>query len=524
MLNRDVLWQELPQTEWDIIVVGGGITGAGVAREAARTGAKVLLIDQKDYAFGTSSRSSKMVHGGLRYIAMGDIKLTRHSLIERERLLREAPGLVDRMSYFFAHYQGGGIKSNRWAFAILLMAYDVLAGIKDRSYFNAKKFLARVPNYRSDKLLGASRYTDAVTDDTRLVMRVLDEACKDGAVTVNYVKAEKTIINNEQVTALVVKDEVTGQTATLKTKIVVNATGAWVNRLRQDIVTDVVSVRPQRGSHLVVSAERLPLNDALILFHPDDNRAMFIYTWEGRTVIGTTDLDHKQNLDDEAVITADEVKYLLRAANHEFPQAKLTTSDVIATFSGVRPIVSSGKGLDPSKERRDHAVWADKGVISVSGGKLTTFRQIAQDVLTAAEAWLPTIKQRDQKASVFSNPESHISSPLSPEQYRRFVGKYGYLAQRFLAEMPVQELKLIPESQTMWAELRWALRYEQVVHLDDLMLRRTRLGLLLVKGGAAHFDTIKQMALSEGWTEQRWASEQTRYSQIWHAYYSLPKL
>lgn len=524
MLNRDVLWQELPQTEWDIIVVGGGITGAGVAREAARAGAKVLLIDQKDYAFGTSSRSSKMVHGGLRYIAMGDIKLTRHSLVERERLLREAPGLVDRMSYFFAHYQGGGIKSNRWAFAILLMAYDILAGIKDRSYFNAKKFLARVPNYRSDKLLGASRYTDAVTDDTRLVIRVLDEACKDGAVTVNYIKAEKTIITNDQVTALVVRDELSQETATLKAKVVVNATGAWVNRLRQEVATETVSVRPQRGSHLVVSAERLPLNDALILFHPDDNRAMFIYTWEGRTVIGTTDLDHKDNLDDEAVITAEEVKYLLRAANHEFPQAKLTPNDVIATFSGVRPIVSSGKGLDPSKERRDHAVWADKGVISVSGGKLTTFRQIAQDVLTAAESWLPTIKQRDQKASVFSKPEGHISSPLSPEQYRRFVGKYGYLAQRFLAEMPAQELKLIPETQTMWAEVRWALRYEQVVHLDDLMLRRTRLGLLLVKGGAAHFDTIKQMALSEGWTEERWASEQARYSQIWRAYYSLPKL
>ncbi|HNC85297.1 MAG TPA: glycerol-3-phosphate dehydrogenase/oxidase [Agitococcus sp.] len=524
MLNRDVLWQELPQAEWDIIVVGGGITGAGVAREAARAGAKVLLIDQKDYAFGTSSRSSKMVHGGLRYIAMGDIKLTRHSLVERERLLREAPGLVDRMSYFFAHYQGGGIKSNRWAFAILLMAYDILAGIKDRSYFNAKKFLARVPNYRSDKLLGASRYTDAVTDDTRLVIRVLDEACKDGAVTVNYVKAEKTIITNDQVTALVVRDELSQETATLKAKVVVNATGAWVNRLRQEVATETVSVRPQRGSHLVVSAERLPLNDALILFHPDDNRAMFIYTWEGRTVIGTTDLDHKDNLDDEAVITAEEVKYLLRAANHEFPQAKLTPNDVIATFSGVRPIVSSGKGLDPSKERRDHAVWADKGVISVSGGKLTTFRQIAQDVLTAAESWLPTIKQRDQKASVFSKPEGHISSPLSPDQYRRFVGKYGYLAQRFLAEMPAQELKLIPETQTMWAEVRWALRYEQVVHLDDLMLRRTRLGLLLVKGGAAHFDTIKQMALSEGWTEERWVSEQARYSQIWQAYYSLPKL
>jgi len=522
MLSRETLWQELPQTEWDIIVVGGGITGAGVAREAARTGAKVLLIDQKDYAFGTSSRSSKMVHGGLRYIAMGDIKLTKHSLVERERLLVEAPGLVDRMSYFFAHYQGGGIKSNRWAFAILLLAYDFLAGIKDRSYLDAKKFLARVPNYRHHKLLGASRYTDAVTDDTRLVLRVLDEACKDGAVTLNYVKAEKTLFEGDNVAGLVVKDEVSGQVVSLKAKVVVNATGAWVNRLRAEVATETVSVRPQRGSHLVVSGERLPLQDALILFHPDDNRAMFIYAWEGRTVIGTTDLDHKDNLDDEAVISADEVTYLLRAANYEFPQANLTTKDVIATWSGVRPIVSSGKGLDPSKERRDHAVWADKGVISVSGGKLTTFRQIAQDVLTAAEPWLPSIKQRNQKAAIFSNPQQALTTPFQGEQYRRFVGKYGYLAQRFLAEMPSHELNLIPQTYSMWAELRWALRYEQVVHLDDLLLRRTRIGLLLTQGGADHFEQIKAIALNEGWTDTQWATEQARYMQIWQQYYSLP--
>lgn len=522
-LSRETLWQQLPQTEWDIVVVGGGITGAGVAREAARTGAKVLLIEQKDYAFGTSSRSSKMVHGGLRYIAMGDIKLTWHSLVERERLLTEAPGLVDRMSYFFAHYRGGGIKNNRWAFAILLMAYDFLAGIKDRSYLNAKKFLARVPNYRATKLLGASRYTDAVTDDTRLVLRVLDEARHDGAVTINYVKASKTIITNNVVSGLKITDDVTGQSAEIKAKVVVNATGAWVNTLREMMTTDIVEVRPQRGSHLVVSSERLPLQDALILFHPDDKRAMFIYAWEGRTVIGTTDLDHKDNLDNEAVITADEVVYLLRAANYEFPQANLTTKDVIATWSGVRPIVTSGKGLDPSKERRDHAVWADKGVISVSGGKLTTFRQIAQDVLTAAEEWLPSIKQRDQKATIFTNPSDSLNiAPLTADQRRRFVGKYGYLAQQFLQEMPANELTIIAETQTMWAEIRWAFRHEQVEHLDDVLLRRTRLGLLLAEGGAAHFLTIKAIALSEGWTEVQWAVEEKRYLDIWHQFYSLP--
>ncbi len=523
MTKRSDLWQSLPETDWDIIVVGGGITGAGVAREAARTGRKVLLIDQKDYAFGTSSRSSKMVHGGLRYIAMGDIRLTWHSLVERERLLNEAPGLVDRMSYFFAHYQGGGIKSNRWAFYLLLTAYDFLAGIHDRGFFNPRKFLERVPGYRPDKLQGASRYTDAVTDDTRLVLRVLDEARKDGAVTLNYVKAEKTLKTHGRVSGLQVRDEATGQVVDLKAQVVVNATGAWVNRMRREMVGEVVNVRPQRGSHLVVSSDRLPLSDAVILFHPDDQRAMFIYSWEGRTVIGTTDLDHKADLDDEAVITSEEVDYLLRAANHEFPTAGLTQRDIIATWAGVRPIVSSGKGLDPSKERRDHAVWADEGMISVSGGKLTTFRQIAQDVLTAAEAWLPALKSRNRKASIFTAPDTAVALPgLSDDQYRRFTGKYGYLSGRFVEEMPSGELTLIPGTQTLWAELRWALRYEQVVHLDDLLLRRTRLGLVMVEGGTALLPTLRQMALDEDWSEERWEAEVSRYRDIWHRYYSVP--
>jgi glycerol-3-phosphate dehydrogenase len=521
--QRTTLWQQLPETEWDIIVVGGGITGAGIAREAARTGSKVLLLEQKDYAFGTSSRSSKMVHGGLRYIAMGDIRLTWHSLVERERLLNEAPGLVDRMSYFFAHYDGGGIKSNRWAFYILLMAYDFLAGIHDRGFFNTRKFLERVPGYRSDKLQGASRYTDAVTDDTRLVLRVLDEARHDGAVMLNYVKAEKTLLTGDQVSGLQIRDELTGETATVKAKVIVNATGAWVNRMRQEVAAETVSVRPQRGSHLVIASERLPLNDAVILFHPDDKRAMFIYQWEGRTVIGTTDLDHKENLDDEAVITDDEVHYLLRAANHEFPAARLSEKDVIATWAGVRPIVSSGKGLDPSKERRDHAVWAEKGMISVSGGKLTTFRQIAQDVLTAAEVWLPALKSRNRKAAIFTPPGAAVALPnASDDLYRRFTGKFGYLAGRFVQEMPSEELTVIPGTQTLWAELRWALRHEQVVHLDDLLLRRTRLGLLFPEGGAVLFPTVRKMALDEDWTEAQWTAELARYQDIWQRYYSLP--
>lgn len=521
-MTRTEIWNSIPGTQWDMIVIGGGITGAGVAREAVRQGLKVLLIEQTDYSWGTSSRSSKMVHGGLRYIAQGEIKLTWHSLTERERLLREAPGLVDRMGYYFAHYKGQF--PGRWAFGALVLVYDLLAGIRDYSFVKANAFLQKMPGYRGELLKGASRYTDALTDDSRLVLRVLDEARQEGAVTLNYVKATDLIIEGDRVRGLRLENRQTGEQVDARAGVVVNATGAWADRLRRKLV-DEARVRPLRGSHIVIPHERLPVSEAAIFMHAEDKRPLFIYPWEGRTVIGTTDLDHKGDLDLEAAMNQQELDYILRGANGEFPKARLSVADVIASFSGVRPVVSSGNALNPSQERRDHVVWDNQGLVTVTGGKLTTFRLIALDVLKAAANYVPVLTTHNSKAPIFT--PVHDPDPgeaLAPDMRQRMVGRYGFLLARFLKEMPAGELTLInPAVGFCWAELRWALRHEQVEHLDDLLLRRTRLGLLLAGGGEEVLPKLQAMCWSElGWDDARWQVEVARYRDTWRRYYSLP--
>ncbi|MES2918288.1 MAG: glycerol-3-phosphate dehydrogenase/oxidase [Pseudomonadota bacterium] len=521
--NREAALARVSAEKWDMIVIGGGITGAGVAREAARRGLKTLLVEQRDYAWGTSSRSSKMVHGGLRYIAQGDIRLTWHSLTERERLLVEAPGLVSRMGYWFAHYRH--VFPGRFLFGILLVVYDLLARHRDHRYFARADFLRQMPGYRDGELTGASRYTDALVDDSRLVQRVLDEAMADGAVCLNYLKVDSLLMADGQARGVNLSDLVGGGQLAATAKVVVNATGAWADRLREKLAGEK-KVRPQRGSHLVLRPGRLPVKEAVIFMHADDQRPLFIYPWEGRTVIGTTDLDHREDLDIEASITSEEFEYMLRGANAQFPAEKLGRDDVITTWSGVRPIVASGGGLDPSRERRDHVVWDDAGLVTVTGGKLTTFRLIALDVLKAAQHYLPGLDASDTRAPVFRQV-GPLSAPAATQlpaaTLQRLKGRLGRHAEQFLAEAGAGELEPMPQVETLWAELRWAARHEQVQHLDDLMLRRTRLGLLLPEGGAGLFPRIRGICQSElGWSDARWQEEEARYRELWQAHYGLP--
>jgi len=517
---RQQQWQSLPHHLWDLIVIGGGITGVGVAREATRRGLKTLLIEQTDYSWGTSSRSSKMVHGGLRYIAQGEVRLTWHSLTERERLLREAPVLVERMGYYFAHYRG--VFPGRWPFQALVMAYDFLAGVRDHRFFKRLAFLQRVPGHREDNLQGASRYTDALTDDSRLVQRVLDEAVAEGLTTLNYIKATDLVMAGSRVGGLRLEDRESGEHAVVSAKCVINATGAWADRLRQKLVNEV-RVRPLRGSHLVISADRLPLSEALISHHPDDGRVIFTYPWEGRTIIGTTDLDHRTDMDVEAVLSADEMHYMLRGVNAQFPGAEIGVEDIISTWSGVRPVVSAGDGSDPSKESRSHSVWDNQGLITVTGGKLTTFRLIALDALKLAAPYLG-IKVEDQRAAIFSPPNSGVAPPdMSAGVFARLVSRLGIHTRAFLAEMPAAELTPVADTQVLLAELRWACRHEQVVHLDDLLLRRVRLGLLLPQGGIDAVPALDAILADElGWSAEKIAQERVRYGEIWQRYYYLP--
>ncbi len=491
MLGQRTPLQDLADSSWDAVVIGGGITGAGIMLEAARRGLKVLLVEQQDFSWGTSSRSSKMVHGGLRYIAQGDIKLTQHALQERERLLTELPDLVVRMSYIFPIRQGKF--PGRIAMQVVLMAYDKLAGIKDHEWLNLDKLTQQYPHLNRERLKGGMRYTDALTDDSRLVVRVLQEACLEGGLARNYTEVTATHHEDAE-TTLTLTDRIDSQSIQIKAKYVFNATGLWADRLSGA----PPKVRPQRGSHLFVPITRLPVTDCLTVMHPDDNRPVFIFPWKGQTCIGTTDLDHQFDRNQEAFCTPEEVSYLLKVANTEFNDAELDVSDIISTMAGVRPIIASDTGKDPSKERRDHLVWQANGVISVSGGKLTTFRQIALDALKAA-------------GILDSKTHQHA---VAGKNTRCFNHKVDTPA---LLNHPLQP---VAQGDELTQHVSWILQHEMVEHLDDLMLRRLRMGNMQADGGDAALALIKPLCQQHlGWDEQHWQLEHARYQKILQQYY-----
>ncbi len=522
--DRDTLWKAFGDgtaADWDVIVIGGGITGAGVLRESIRRGYRSLLIEQQDFAWGSSSRSSKMVHGGLRYLAAGNFSLTRHALHEREALIDEAPRLVQRLGYFFPLYKGHFPPP--FAAKILFWLYDRLAGIRDHRRVTNTQLEHEFTQLSTNGLNGAFYYTDAVTDDARLTLRVLQESVQAGAAVRNYTRAHSLLKTDGRVHGVLAEDPETGETVSLQAKVVVNATGAWADRLGNAALAGM-KIRPQRGSHLILAAEKFPVSHAIFLMHPEDGRRLFVYPWEGQTIVGTTDIYHHQDLDIAASMTLEELKYLLVAARQLFPDRPPQRSDVISTWSGVRPIITSGKSRDPSKASREHKIWVEDGLVSCSGGKLTTFHHMALDVLSKAKPFLPSAVKTggDRIFSDVATTGADIM-PEDPERGDRLLGRYGPYAVELLANAPEKERACIPGTRTCLAQVRWALQHESVLHLDDLMLRRTRLGILLEHGGREVLESIAAICREvKLWDDEKWAAEVARYQEVIGRYYAVP--
>lgn len=519
---------ELMAREWDLVVIGGGITGAGILLEAARRGLKALLVEQRDFAWGTSSRSSKLVHGGLRYLKEGKFGLTRESVQEREHLLQQAAGLVEPQSFAFGDYQGR--KPGRRTFLLGLAIYDFLAGQRARHYAKLDDFKALAPNVSTVGLQGGMIYTDAKTDDARLVLRVLQEAQQQGGHAVNYMAVQSLLREAGQVCGALLRDGLSGQEYTVRARLVVSATGAWADRLREPGAVGAHGahgaghrLRPLRGSHLVLPAWRLPLAQAVSLMHPADGRPVFAYPWEGVTLVGTTDVDHKDDMSLEAAITRQEVDYLMAALHDQFPSLHLQESDILATYAGVRPVIDTGQA-DPSKEGRDHALWLENGLLTVTGGKLTTFRVIALDVLKKAAALLPAWQADLSPQPVFDAPLAVRFHPkLGSGQMARLQGRYGALTQVLIDAALPGELDTIPGTETLWVQLRWAARCESVQKLEDLMLRRSRIGIQLRGGGVQVLARIRAICQPElGWSDAQWTAEEAAYLALWNKHYSLP--
>jgi glycerol-3-phosphate dehydrogenase len=511
----------------DLLVIGGGITGAGIALEAARRGVGVMLVEARDFAWGSSSRSSKLVHGGLRYLREGAIGLTRESVQERGRLLHDAPGLVEPQRFLFGHHAGRS--PGRRTMAVGLAVYDWLGHERTRAFHPPAEALRLAPYTDAAGLLGASSYLDAKTDDSRLVMRVLHEAERHGARIVNRAAVEGLLRAGEGAEARtgdVIGARIGGAgfTGSVMARCVINATGVWADGLRAGVGAAPM-LRPLRGSHLMFPLWRLPVAQSVSLLHPRDGRPVFATPWEGVALVGTTDLDDRGSPDVEPAIGADEVRYLLEALHHAFPRLALTAADAISCFAGVRPVVADESG-DPSKAPREHVVRDEHGLITVTGGKLTTFRVIALDALRCAAPRLRALalaRGADDAAIFAPVAPGPALARLRPVLQQRLLGRYGSHAETLIVEAGVDELHAVPGSSTLWAELRWALRHEQVRHLDDLLLRRTRLGLLLRDGARTLLPRLQPaMCDALGWSAGQWSDECERYAGIIAHCYTVP--
>jgi glycerol-3-phosphate dehydrogenase len=529
---RERTWAELGGP-WDLIIIGGGITGAGILHLATHARLRAVLVEADDFASGTSSRSSKLVHGGLRYLKNAQIKVTLESVREREYLLRQGHGLVNRLGFLYPCLRGDRIPG--WVFGAGLTIYDVMAGQWSHRSYDTEDMRELCPFLTTPALRGGYRYFDANTDDARLVLRLLRESVADGGLALNYARVDSLLKTQKgQVCGAILRDtsgEVIRQTEVCA-KAVINATGAWADELRGDI-HQPPRLRPLRGSHLVLPLHRLPLTRAVSFLHPRDGRPVMAIPWEGVILFGTTDVDHKSDLQTDPAISSSEAEYLLEALRFVFPEQEFTLDDVISTFSGLRPVIHTGKA-DPSRESREHAIWDENGLLTVSGGKLTTFRIMAREALKAARRYLGHVPFDPDTPVLDALPPELESlfahSGLAPAQQLRLIARYGPQSARLFnpdpsskaSNAPGTGLEPIPSTPYVRAELRQAARAEGVVHLDDLLLRRVRLGLLLPNGGMEILPRIRACVQSElGWDDARWEKEVGEYLDLWIQAYQL---
>jgi glycerol-3-phosphate dehydrogenase len=371
--------------------------------------------------------------------------------------------------------------------------------------------------------MGGFAYGDACTDDARLVLRVLGEAESAGATALNYVRCAGLLRDRGDVKGAVLHDLVTGEERDVRAAAVVNATGAWADRLRGE-VGGRPRIRPLRGSHLLFPAWRFPAAQAVTFRHPRDGRPLFAYPWEGLTLLGTTDLDHQGSLDEEPSIAAAEAAYLLEGTRSAFPSLSIAARDAVSSFAGVRPVVGTGKAK-PSEESRDHVLWEEAGLLTVTGGKLTTFRLIALDALRLLRARVPVLSRAGAGACVFqpAAPGPARLPGLDASALRRLAGRHGAAAATVVSEARPGELEAVAGTSFLWAELRHAARAEKVVHLDDLLLRRVRAGLLLADGGASLLARVRAVCREElAWDDERWSMEEHGYLARWRARYAAP--
>ena len=514
----------LNREHFDILIIGGGITGTAAARDAALRGYSVALIDKGDFACGTSSRSSRMIHGGLRYLEHYQLHLVHESVVERGRLLRNAPRLVKPQPFIYPVYRRS--HPPYLMLAIALWLYDVMSLRGGRSLpFHRMLPLDRLaqtePLIEHPAVTGAGRYFDATVDDARFTLLTARSAHHAGAVVANYVEAIGLMKIGNRIIGAHARDTLSGREISVQARVVVNAAGPWVDAvLGLDAPIRKSMLRPTKGAHIIVPHSRLPVREAVVIRSPRDRRPLFVAPWGDLAIVGTTDTDYAERLE-EVHACRDDCAYLLESIHALMPGVGLSESDVISAYAGVRPLVAEDTD-DPSAVSREHAIVESRsGLITIAGGKYTTHRAMAEQLMDRVQKKLSVDSGIARKPSSVTATTPLVASgeialPDVPEKTaQHLVGAYGVdvIEVLRLAESdPALAEPIDAALPYLRAEVVYAVEHEMAVTLCDVLMRRTHViyesidGALLQSGAIA-----AQMAARLGWDAVRMQCEVAAY-------------
>jgi glycerol-3-phosphate dehydrogenase len=518
-----------------VLVIGGGITGAGIARDAAMRGLRTILVDQHDLGFGTSSRSSRLIHGGLRYLEEGNLGLVFEALRERRVLLGIAPHLVRPLPFIFPVHRGDRVPL--WKLWAGIMVYDVLAAFRNVRWhrlLGKRALLRQEPMVREKGLTGGVRYFDAQCDDARLVVATARAAMRHGALVANHMAVLDLVRADGRVQGALLRDAVTGEETTIHARVVVNATGPWCDDLRRlEHPGSVPILHLTKGVHVLVPRDRLGHESAITLTSPIDGRVMFVLPWGDFSYIGTTDTETREH-PDEVRATPEDIVYLLRSANAAFPNAHLGVRDVLATWAGLRPLIAPGQVLEASQIPREHLIQqGPAGMLSIAGGKLTTYRVMAAELVDRVVAILhdldgrPRVPRPPTDEEPLPGGEARDLEPLGRAglELGLFIGTVDHILRTYGTECSavfnlVRERRelarpLQPGHPAIEAEVIHVVRRELAQRVDDVLIRRVHLFYETEDHGlAAARRTAKLMGEELGWDPETVRREAERYRDL----------
>ncbi|RJP27739.1 MAG: glycerol-3-phosphate dehydrogenase/oxidase [Actinobacteria bacterium] len=491
--QRKDLIEEARGKVFDVLVIGGGITGACAARDAARRGLSTAIVDKNDWAFGTSSRSSKLVHGGLRYLELFDFKLVFEACRERRRLLLNAPHVVWPQSFIFPVYKGD--KAPLPIIAMGLWMYDFLAlfrNVQNHQLHGPRRILEVEPELDSERLKGGGQFYDCATDDARLTLAHVQSARLEGACCLNYARVVDILLDGGMACGARVRDEVSGDEFDIEARMVLNCTGPWTDSICcMGDPEAIPKLRPTKGSHIIVPWERVKATNAMPIISPADKRMMFLVPWGDYALVGTTDTDYTDDYD-TIHASREDVDYILEAANKALPKANLAYDDIISTYAGLRPLISAEvKDVKESQVSREHSIYeGHSGLISIAGGKLTTARSMAEELVDLAVRRMGErfgtrpAKCTTSKAPVFGKDGTDFSRRLERLagdlrldgdviSKLQLLGTGAVRVLGMVAEDGSGEKRLGDGIPYIEAEVVYSAREEMVVTLTDFMVRRS---------------------------------------------------